>query len=47
MRVEQQPTGWYETRKERFVPMLQDVYRPGFFGEWRSVIKRMDDLERR
>ncbi len=46
-RVERQPTGWYETSKERFVTLLQDVYRPGFVADFRSMTKRLDDLERR
>lgn len=47
-RVERQPTGWYDAERERYVPMLLDIYRSdGFVAAFRDIMKRIENLERR
>lgn len=49
-RVERQANGWYETSKERFVPMLQDIYfagRRGPVDTLRELKRDVEDLKRR
>lgn len=47
-RVERQQSGWYQTDREVFVPMLQDLYHAGGFVDvYRRILKRLEDLERR
>lgn len=47
-RAERRPDGWYDTERERFVPLLRDVYwAGGFMDRIRTMMKRLEDLERR
>lgn len=52
-RVERRADGWYDTEADRFVPMLEDIYRAGGMGlaalptTIRNMIQRLADLERR
>lgn len=46
--VERQPSGWYETGKQRKVPMLSDIFwAGGFASEYRAMKKDIEDLLRR
>lgn len=46
-RVERRPDGWYDTSKERYVPLLAMRRRGAFGDQWRSTLRRLEDLERR
>ena len=46
-RVERRPDGWFDTTKERYVPLLAIRRQGGFGAQWRETQRRVEDLERR
>lgn len=47
-RVERRPDGWYDTSAERFIPLLQHLYRRGgFHDNYQELLRIVDDLLRR
>lgn len=46
-RVERRADGWYETRRERIVPLLNDVYDSPFAAAIRGLLREVDQLRRR
>lgn len=52
-RVERRADGWYDTEREVFLPLLNEIYRAGgpgitgFISAFRQMQRRMEDLERR
>ncbi len=46
-RTERRADGWYETRRERFVPLLGDVYDSPFAASYRALQREVEQLRRR
>ncbi|MGE0227749.1 MAG: hypothetical protein AB7I38_10920 [Dehalococcoidia bacterium] len=46
-RVERRADGWYQTTRERYVPLLGDVYDAPFADSYRSLVRDVDQLKRR
>lgn len=47
VRVERRADGWYETGRERFVPLLRDVYDSPFATSYRALQREVEQLRRR
>ncbi|MGE0133771.1 MAG: hypothetical protein AB7L91_06240 [Dehalococcoidia bacterium] len=46
-RVQPRADGWYETTRERVVPLWTDVYDSPFAASYRELLREVDQLRRR